>query len=120
MQDRRQLLVMALVLAAILVWPAWAAPRKPHVVILGAVKRVSYSKAGDPAGAATAEDSLKIRALLVDGVVKEWTTGDSHDVTDRSFVVRRVIRLNDALPSDAPLKNSARAASTCMPTGRPV
>ena len=32
--------------------------------------------------------------------MKEWTTGDAHDVTDRSFVVRRVIRLNDALPGD--------------------
>ena len=56
-----------------------------------------YSKAGDPAGAAASEDALKIRALVVDGVLKEWTTGDAHDVTDRSFVVRRVIRLNDAL-----------------------
>lgn len=47
-----------------------------------------------------AKDALKIRALLVDGVLKEWTTGDAHDVTDRSFVVRRVIRLNDSLPTD--------------------
>lgn len=77
-----------------------AAPRKPHVVVLGAVKRVSYSKTGDPAGATASEDALKIRPLLVDGVVKEWTTGDAHDVTDRSFVVRRALRLNDALPSD--------------------
>ena len=30
------------------------------------------------------------------------STGDAHDVTDRSFVVRRVIRLNDALPTDKP------------------
>jgi hypothetical protein len=80
---------------------AHAAPRKPHTVYLGAVKRVPYSKAGDPAAAA-GETELKIRALLIDGQVKEWTTGDSHDVTDRSFVVRRVLRLNDALPSDAP------------------
>jgi hypothetical protein len=36
----------------------------------------------------------------VDGVLKEWTTGDAHEVTDRSFVVRRAIRLNDALPGD--------------------
>jgi hypothetical protein len=43
---------------------------------------------------------FKIRAPLLDSVVKEWTTGDAHDVTDRSFVVRRAIRLNDALPSD--------------------
>jgi hypothetical protein len=79
-----------------------AAPRKGRSVILGAVKKVPYSKQGDPAGAAADEDTLKIRALLVDGLLKEWTTGDAHDVTDRSFVVRRVIRLNDALPGDKP------------------
>jgi hypothetical protein len=79
---------------------AQAAARKAHSVVLGAAKRVDYSKAGDPAGAAAAEDALRIRALLVDGVLKEWTTGDAHDVTDRSFVVRRVIRLNDSLPGD--------------------
>ncbi len=77
-----------------------ATGRKPHVVVLGAVKRVPYSKAGDPAGAISGEDALKIRPLVVDGAVKEWTTGDAHDVTDRSFVVRRVLRLNDALPGD--------------------
>jgi hypothetical protein len=65
-------------------------------------KRVAYSKAGDPAGAATGEDALKIRPLIVDGIVKEWTTGEAHDVTDRSFVVRRVIRLNDELPGEKP------------------
>ncbi len=79
-----------------------AATKKIHVVVLGAVKRVPYSKAGDPAGAAAGEDSLKIRPLVVDGAVKEWTTGDAHDVTDRSFVVRRALRLNDALPGDKP------------------
>jgi hypothetical protein len=78
-----------------------AVPRKAHVVVLGGARKVVYSKAGDPGGAAAGEDSLKIRALLVDGAVKEWTTGDAHEVTDRSFVVRRVMRLNDALPGDA-------------------
>jgi hypothetical protein len=77
-----------------------AAAKKQHVVVLGAAKRVAYSKAGDPAGAAPGEDTLKIRPLLVDGSVKEWTTGDAHDVTDRTFAVRRALRLNDALPSD--------------------
>jgi hypothetical protein len=90
---------------------ATAAPRKAHTVVLGAAKKAPYSKAGDPAGALAGENELKIRALLVDGVLKEWTTGEAHDVTDRSFVVRRVIRLNDALPSDASPKNSARAAN---------
>jgi hypothetical protein len=91
---------------------ALAAPRK-HTVVLGAVRKVPYSKAGDPSGAGSGEDALKIRALLVDGVLKEWTTGDAHDVTDRSFVVRRVIRLNDALPSDtsAPAKPAAPAGA---------
>ena len=41
-----------------------------------------------------------VRPLLVDGKVKEWTSGESHAITDRSFVVRRVLRLNDSLPSD--------------------
>src|ERR1017187_4603986 len=96
---------------------AQAAPRKAHIVVLGAARKVVYSKAGDPAGAAVGETELKVRALLVDGVVKEWTTGDAHDVTDRSFVVRRAIKLNDTLPSDksAPGDKSsvkpARAAS---------
>jgi hypothetical protein len=83
-----------------------AAPRKAHTVVLGAARKVTYSKVGDPAGAAANEDSLRIRALLVDGVLKEWTTGEAHDVTDRSFVVRRVIRLNDALPGDKPVSVS--------------
>jgi hypothetical protein len=96
-----------LVLAVLFVQPLFfqplavsAAPRKAHSVVLGAVKSVHYSKEGDPAGNAASEDTLKIRALLVDGVLKEWTTGDAHDVTDRSFVVRRAIRLNDSLPGD--------------------
>jgi hypothetical protein len=92
--------LLSLILFATL--SASAAPRKAHTVVLGAVRHVPYSKAGDPASAAASETVLDIRALLVDGVLKEWTTGDAHDVTDRSFVVRRVLRLNDALPTDKP------------------
>jgi hypothetical protein len=80
--------------------PLSAAPRKVHVVGLGAFKRVPYSRTGDPAGAAASESNLKIRPLVVDGLVKEWTTGEAHDVTDRSFVVRRVVRINDELPGE--------------------
>ncbi|MDR3724412.1 MAG: hypothetical protein P4K83_08000 [Terracidiphilus sp.] len=78
----------------------FAAPRKVHTVGLGAAKKVAYSRAGDPAGAQAEEKELKIRALIVDGTLKEWTTGDAHDVTDRSFAVRRAIRINDTLPGD--------------------
>jgi len=82
--------------------PSSAAARKVHTVFLGAARRVPYSKAGDPSGAAAGETQLKIRPLLVDGLVKEWTAGEAHDVTDRSFLVRRALRLNDALPGDKP------------------
>jgi hypothetical protein len=94
--------ILSVVLGTVLVpSPSSAAtPRKVHVVALGAAKRVPYSKIGDPAGAHAGEETLKIRALVVDGLVKEWTTGDAHDVTDRSFVVRRVLRINDALPGE--------------------
>ena len=43
---------------------------------------------------------LKVRPLYVDGRLKEFTTGPSRDITDRAFVVRKVYRVNDRLPSD--------------------
>ena len=78
----------------------WASGHKPHAVFLVAPRKVPYSKAGDPAGAQAGEKELKIRALVVDGQAKEWTTGELHDVTDRSFVVGRTLKINDALPGD--------------------
>jgi hypothetical protein len=85
-----------LVLAA----PAAFAAAKVHVVFLGTGKLVPYSVQGDPAGAVATEKQLRVRPLLVDDKVKEWTTGESHAITDRSFVVRRALRLNDSLPGD--------------------
>jgi hypothetical protein len=73
---------------------------KPHTVGLGAVRRMPYSIKTDPAGAMPDEKELRVRPLVVDDKVKEWTTGEAHDITDRSFVVRRALRLNDALPAD--------------------
>ena len=43
---------------------------------------------------------LKVRPLVIDTHLKEYTTGNPHDVTDRLFVVRRVFRINDALPGE--------------------
>jgi len=79
-----------------------AAGPKIHTVALGSFRRVPYTPPD-----ATQEDkseestTLKIRPLFVDERQKEWTLGDVHDVTDRSFTVRRALRLNDALPADA-------------------
>ena len=114
MRVGERIAVLVIVASFAAVPAAFAAPRKAHTVVLGAVRRVPYSKAGDPAGARAGESELKIRALLIDGALKEWTTGDAHDVTDRSFAVRRAIRLNDALPSDKPAtgdKSSDKPAS---------
>lgn len=80
--------------------PVAAAKLKFHSVALGAVRTVSYSAEGDPAGALPGETKLRVRPLVVDGKVKEWTTGEVHDITDRSFTVRRAVRINDALPTD--------------------
>jgi hypothetical protein len=77
-----------------------SAAAKVHTVFLGAGKNVAYSAVGDPAGALPDEKQLHVRALLVDGKAKEWTTGEAHNITDRTFVVRRALRLNDSLPGE--------------------
>ena len=79
-----------------------AATPKVHTVALGAARRVPYTQPdATPDSKADETSTLKIRPLLVDDRQKEWTTGDSHDVTDRSFTIRRALRLNDALPTDS-------------------
>lgn len=44
---------------------------------------------------------LRTRALLVDGLAKEYVIGIPHEVTDRLFVVRRAFRVNDGLPEES-------------------
>lgn len=66
---------------------------KPHAIRFGKWTSVKCF-----AGAEACE--LKVRALLVDGSIKDFVVGDPHEVTDRMFVVQRVFRLNDSLPED--------------------
>ncbi|MDE3201209.1 MAG: hypothetical protein KGN79_09855 [Acidobacteriota bacterium] len=94
-------LILIAVAAGLLPATHSATPHKVHAVALGHFRTVPYSKTGDPAGALPDEDSLKIRPLVVDGRIKEWTTGEVHDITDRTFVVRRVVRINDDLPENS-------------------
>ena len=91
-----------LVLAALCMPLMAATATKSHVVTLGVVRKVPYQSSGVTT-TASGDDAptLKIRALLIDGVQKEWTTGEAHDVTDRSFTVQRVMKLNDALAGEA-------------------
>ena len=69
---------------------------KPHVLSFGKWTTVKWF-------IGPAQDKpldLKIRALYVDGRLKEFTLGIPHDVTDRLLVVHRAFRLNDALPEE--------------------
>ena len=79
--------------------------RGHHAVTLGAPRSVPYSRQADPAGSNGDENKLVVRPLVVDGHVAEWTTGTIHEVTDRSFVVRLAVRLNNALPGEKSGKN---------------
>ena len=92
----------------LLTLPSLAAAPKVHTVSLGPARKVPYTPpqiaaqtAAPAEGAkAAAPLALKVRTLNVDGRQKEWTTGEIHEVTDRSFTVRRALRLNDALPGE--------------------
>ena len=41
-----------------------------------------------------------MRPLLVDGQIKEFVVGPTQEVTERTFVVQRTLRINDALPEE--------------------
>jgi hypothetical protein len=93
--------VVPLLFAFFLPACAFAAP-KIHSVTLGPSKHVPYTP--PEATANNKSDlaaTLRVRALMVDGVQREWTVGDIHDVTDRTFVIRRALRIDDSLPAEA-------------------
>jgi hypothetical protein len=72
------------------------AASKPHVIAFG---KAFNAKLFLGPTEAKSED-IKIRALTVDGKIKEFTTGDPHDITEELFTVRRAYRVNDSLPVD--------------------
>jgi len=76
-----------------------AAITKPHDISYGKWTTVQWS----PEVGATDQKplALKVRPLLVDARIKEFTLGPAHDITDRLFVVRRVFRVNDSLPQES-------------------
>ena len=78
---------------------AYAAAAKPHIVNFGKWIGVSYASIEDGA-AKDPPMTLKIRPLLVDAHIKEFTFGTPHEVTDRLFVVPRIFRVNDSLPQE--------------------
>jgi hypothetical protein len=87
-------------LAFFMLIPANAiAVTKPHIITFGKWTTVPWSP---NAGANDDKPlTLKVRPLLVDAHIKEFTLGPVHDVTDRLFVVRRAFRVNDSLPQES-------------------
>ena len=78
-----------------------AKPPRTHAVSLGPVRRVPFVAADVSKEDKTDEAStLRVRALYVDTRQKDWTTGEMHEVTDRSFTVQRVLHVNDTLPEE--------------------
>ena len=78
-----------------------AKPPKVHSVTFGPVRVVPYTPAETQRQNKSEESTtLKVRALYIDTRQHEWTMGEMHDVTDRSFTVRRALRINDRLPTE--------------------
>jgi hypothetical protein len=77
----------------LLLGSGFAAP-KAHTVVLGKLRAVQVrSDSGEG-------QEIKVRELIIDERIREYTTGPAHEVTDRLFVVRRAYRINDALPEE--------------------
>jgi hypothetical protein len=73
------------------------ATTKPHVINFGKWTTVKWCAGANEAKCL----DLKVRALYVDGRVRESTVSTPHEITERLFVVRRVFRVNDNLPGEA-------------------
>jgi hypothetical protein len=79
----------------------FAAAPKIHTVTLGPIRKVPYTQPDATPDTKSDETStLKVRPLFVDDRQKEWTMGEVHDITDRTFAIRRALRINDSLPSE--------------------
>jgi len=73
------------------------AAAKPHVIVFGKwtnVRVLPEREQGEPV-------ELKVRPLYVDAKLREYTFGIPHEITEHLFVVRRIVRVNDALPEES-------------------
>ena len=93
----RSRLLCAALLIQLLLTPLFAAEKnKVHLIAFGKAMPVKLFLGPDEEHTAP----MTVRGLSVDGKLKEFVTGDAHDVTDRLFVVRRAYRLNNNLPAE--------------------
>jgi hypothetical protein len=87
-----------------LVWVVLFAPdalaaTKIHVIAFG--KSISVLWLAGTGAEKEKPLPIKVRALVIDGRVKEYVIGSPHEITDRLFAVRRAFRVNDSLPEDS-------------------
>lgn len=67
---------------------------RQHAVFLGKSRLVTVPTDAD------GDQKVRIRPLLVDSALREYTAGPLHLVTEQLFVVRRARLLNDSLPGE--------------------
>ncbi len=102
-QIPRPALVPLLVLSLAALSPTRVQAAKMHFVTLGAVRKVPYTPPdATPDNKSEEATTLRIRPLIVDDKPREWTVGELHEITDRTFVIRRAVHINDSLPGEAP------------------
>ena len=77
--------------------PLTFASPKQHVVSFGKWATIKWLVGEDESQAI----NVKVRPLLVDGRIKEFTIGVPHDLTERTFVLQRMYRLNDSLDQES-------------------
>jgi hypothetical protein len=76
--------------------PLIHAASKPHILTFGKATPVKLFVGPEEKQSL----EIKIRALYLDGKLKEFTTGEAHDITDQLFTIQRAYRVNDSLPED--------------------
>jgi hypothetical protein len=93
--------LFAVLIQAFLIHANAAAAAKPHLITFGKWTTVQCCLDSAVSTEGNKPLTLKVRPLLIDAHVKEFTLGLPHDVTDRLFVVRRVFRINESLPQES-------------------
>jgi hypothetical protein len=87
-----------------------SAATKPKIISFGRWTTVQWWVGADDRNPV----DLRVRPLLVNGEVKEYTTGDPHEITDKVFVIQRVLKVNDRLPGETKMQWTWRPAGWLM------
>src|ERR1700746_1367255 len=77
-------------LMAVLILVAAAAGAQGHVLAWGSWTSITLESG----------QKISVRPIVIDGRVKDYSTGLPHQVTEALWVVRRAIRINNSLPQE--------------------